>query len=176
MFATIIFPILLLTFGVLSVFHVRHDNYGCGYDVPDQSETDQAKAMLGLSSVLIVTYALEVFVFPAMMVNEIIRCLRRNHLFDRDKGKAFRFEFKFGPFLKLLQYLTRGKAGGMELKNKGELSDFATHGKSIYFYSLLPLLSHIFQLCVFRSGEQNIVTTYHYSKKSQQLILLQRTS
>jgi hypothetical protein len=128
-FATNIFPILLITFGMLSISYSRRNNYGCGHDVPDQSETIQAKAGLAISSVLIVTYALELLIFPAMMANRVIRCLRNNHLFDRDKGKALRFEFKFGLLLKLLQHLSRGRAGGTDLKNKGELSDFATHGE-----------------------------------------------
>lgn len=129
MFATNIFPILLLMFGMLSISYFRRNNYGCGFDVPDQSDTILVKAALSISSVLIVTYALELLMFPAMMVNEVIRCLRKNHLFDRDKGQASRFEFKFGLLLKLLQHLTRGRAGGSDLKKKGELSDFATHGE-----------------------------------------------
>lgn len=159
MFATIIFPILLIIFGMLSVYHFRRDNFGCGDDVSDQSETVQVKALRILSSILIVTYALEVFIFPAIIVNEIIRCLRSTDLFDRDRGRAFRFEFKFGLFLKLLQYLTRGKAGGMDLKNKGELSDFATHGKFNYVYQK-PILSLrlLYQICVFLSGEDELVS------------------
>jgi hypothetical protein len=103
MFANIIFPILLVTLGLIGISNYRRDNFGCGHDVPDQSNTTRARTTLAISSVLIVTYALELLVFPAMMVNEVIRCLRSHHLFDSSRGKAVRFEFKFGLFLKFLQ-------------------------------------------------------------------------
>lgn len=40
--------------------------------------------------------------------------------------KAERFEWQLGLFIKLLSLLTRGKLGGKYLKNKDELTDFAT--------------------------------------------------
>ena len=112
MFATSIIPIALVAFGIVSIYYFRHNNYGCGNDVPDQSTTIRSRTVQSIVSVLVVTYALEVLVFPLMMVNSLIRYLKNHQLLDRDKGKAFRFEFKFGLFLKLLQHLTRGKAGG----------------------------------------------------------------
>ena len=112
MFATSIIPIALVAFGIVSIHYFRHNNYGCGNNVPDQSTTIRSRTVQSIVSVLVVTYALEVLVFPLMMVNSLIRYLKNHQLLDRDKGKAFRFEFKFGLFLKLLQHLTRGKAGG----------------------------------------------------------------
>ena len=112
MFAISIIPIALIAFGIISIHYFRHNNYGCGTNVPDQSTTMRSRATQSIVSVLVVTYALEVLVFPLMMVNSLIRYLKNHHFFDRDRGRAFRFEFKFGLFLKLLQHLTRGKAGG----------------------------------------------------------------
>ena len=115
MFAISIIPIALVAFGIISIHYFRHNNYGCGANVPDQSTTMRSRAVQSIVSVLVVTYALEVLVFPLMMVNSLIRYLKNHHFFDRDKGRAFRFEFKFGLFLKLLQHLTRGKAGGEQI-------------------------------------------------------------
>lgn len=109
--------------GIILVYLLRKDNYGCGdedepFDAPDQG------AWYVLFCILLVTYAFELLVFPAMIVNKIVKIFRKIKLLDRSRvegwgGKAERFEYKFGLVLKALQYLTRGKAGGMDLKNEG---------------------------------------------------------
>ena len=84
----------------------------------------------GLLCALLVTYALEILIWPTIIVNAIIRALRRRR--NRVEHKAKRFELKFGCLLKCLSCLARKKGvlvlqGGKDLKNKGELKDFAYH-------------------------------------------------
>ena len=62
-------------------------------------------------------------------MNKLIRVLKINRFWSRARvegrgGKAERFERNLGLLLKCLQCLTRGKAGGKDLKNTGELKDF----------------------------------------------------
>eukprot|EP00956_Cyclotella_meneghiniana_P032269 scaffold87865_cov64-Cyclotella_meneghiniana.AAC.2 len=59
MFATSIIPIALVAFGIVSIHYFRHNNYGCGNDVPDQSTTIRSRTVQSIVSVLVVTYALE---------------------------------------------------------------------------------------------------------------------
>ena len=86
--------------------------------------------------------------WPAYLANVIIKLLRMNRLLDRKRvsGKARRFEYYLGILFKCLQCISRGKAGGQDLKvrgsnlylafsrhylivskNRGELEEFARH-------------------------------------------------
>jgi len=131
MFVSNIYPFVLVALGVYYIYDMRKDNYGCGTagePLPPPDETPY----YGLFCCLIVTYAVEVLFWPAVLANKIIKLLRMNRFFDRRRvegrgGKAERFERKFGLILKMLSCITRGKAGGQDLKNKGELKEFASH-------------------------------------------------
>lgn len=144
MFATNFFPLLLLSIGVTRVWGLRHNNYGCGEDVPAPTNKPDDDVWFVLFCILLITYALELLVFPAMFANSIIRLLRKHKLFDRKRvegrgGKASRFEFKLGMTLKLLQCVTCSRAGGSDLKNKGELKEFCSHGE-LHIVSILSIV------------------------------------
>lgn len=120
MFVSNALPSLLLINGVVVVHRLRLNNYGCG-DVDEPIQHPDKEIWFGFFSVLLVTYALELFVWPAIVMNFIIKVFRKIRFLDRSQveGKAARFEYKFGIMLKVIQYLTCNKAGGTELKNTG---------------------------------------------------------
>lgn len=121
----------MVVLGIWAVYDLRHNNYGCGEDGNPTVYPDE-NAAYGFFCALMVTYALELLIWPAIIVNKVIRVLRVNRFWNRGRvegrgGKAERFERKLGCCLKTLSCIARGKAGGRELKNKGELKDFASH-------------------------------------------------
>lgn len=131
MFFSNLYPMALLGMGIYYVSAVRKNNYGCGNDGEPMEHPDKG-AMYGLFCTLLVTYALELLIFPAMLTNKVIRKLKINRFWDRSRvegrgGKAERFERRLGCMLKMLSYIAKGKAGGKELKNEGELKEFAAH-------------------------------------------------
>lgn len=70
--------------------------------------------------------------WPAILINTFVRMSRTNCFCDRGRvegrgGKAERFESRLGCFFRMISCISRGKAGGQDLKNKGELKDFASH-------------------------------------------------
>ncbi|KAL7535163.1 hypothetical protein ACHAXR_006312 [Thalassiosira sp. AJA248-18] len=125
------YPLAMISIGIYYVYDMRNDNYGCGDDGNPASIPDEG-VWYGLFCALLVTYALEILVWPAIITNKFIRVLKVNRFWDRSRvqgrgGKAERFEKKLGLILKMLSCIARGKAGGKDLKNQGELEDFATH-------------------------------------------------
>ena len=77
------------------------------------------------------TYSLELLIFPAMLVNKFMRWLRRNKFSQQfryaTKAKGERLETCLGGLLKCLSVVCCNKAGGKELKNQGEMKDFASN-------------------------------------------------
>lgn len=77
------------------------------------------------------TYSLELLIFPAMLVNKFMRWLRRNKFTQQEryatKAKGERLETCLGGLLKCLSVVCCNKAGGKELKNQGEMKDFASN-------------------------------------------------
>mmetsp|Transcript_29580 Transcript_29580/g.59412 ORF Transcript_29580/g.59412 Transcript_29580/m.59412 type:complete len:985 (+) Transcript_29580:263-3217(+) len=131
-FAVNIFPILLLVFGVLQIAATRKDNYGCFEETPVYYP--DKGAMYALFSILLVTYALELLIWPTIITNKFIRYLRggsrlKNLGLDRNSthSKGKRLESCLGGILKCVSVLCCNKAGGHDLKNKGELKDFASN-------------------------------------------------
>eukprot|EP00579_Thalassiosira_antarctica_P010681 CAMPEP_0201912116 /NCGR_PEP_ID=MMETSP0903-20130614/2870_1 /ASSEMBLY_ACC=CAM_ASM_000552 /TAXON_ID=420261 /ORGANISM="Thalassiosira antarctica, Strain CCMP982" /LENGTH=1009 /DNA_ID=CAMNT_0048447001 /DNA_START=24 /DNA_END=3053 /DNA_ORIENTATION=- len=131
MFVSNLYPLVLLGMGVYYVYAIRDNNYGCGADGEPVTRPDEG-VWYGLYCALLITYALELLIWPAIITNKFIRILRTNIFWDRNRvegrgGKVERFERKLGLILKMLSCIARGKAGGKDLKNKGELKEFASH-------------------------------------------------
>ena len=79
------FPVALCVIGVLYVEETRRDNYGCGEGVELVHNPEGSYAAV-LFKVLLVTYALELLVFPAIVVNRIVRVLRSNRVTQGSSG------------------------------------------------------------------------------------------
>lgn len=124
-----LFPIILVGWGIYKTFHSRYNNFGCGQDVELVYDPD-ATPRFGLFAVLLVTYALELLVFPAIVTNKIVHCTRSHLVQDRysSQRRSERFEFCLGSCMKCLSVCLRNpNLGGKELKNTGELKDFASN-------------------------------------------------
>ena len=129
-FALNIFPIILLVVGCLKIAEIRQDNYGCG-DQPLVAEPPDSGPIYSIFCVLIVTYALELLFFPAIVANKIIRWLRGSRLVRKQRyeteKKGERLEQCLGGCLKCISVMCCNKAGGKELTNQGEMKDFASN-------------------------------------------------
>jgi len=131
MFVNNIYPLVLLGVGVLYVYEIRKNNYGCGADGEPLTKPDGG-VWYGFFCGVLFTYAIELLTWPAIVMNSFIRMLKIKMFRGRSRvegrgGKAERFERNLGLLLKFVSCITRGKAGGKDLKNKGELKDFASH-------------------------------------------------
>ena len=129
-------PFFLLIFGVHNVYQMRHDNYGCGVENPIPENKPDEGVWYGLFVALLITYALELFIWPAILVQHIMRQLRSKSYLARsrveaDDRRAQRLEQYVGLALRLLQCITCNMTS--DFKNKGELKEFAVHFVSTYF-------------------------------------------
>lgn len=127
MFAVNIFPIVLIALGIARIAEGRQNNYGCGEEEPKFYPDDGP--IYGLFCVLIVTFALELLVFPAIVTNKIVHLIRASKLVRRTystRAKGERLEQCLGMVFKCIALCCRGQ-GGHDLKNKGEWKDFASN-------------------------------------------------
>eukprot|EP00804_Cyclotella_cryptica_P026509 CCRYP_008141-RB/>CCRYP_008141-RB protein AED:0.08 eAED:0.08 QI:258/1/1/1/0.63/0.5/12/1927/500 len=125
MFAVNVFPILLISLGIAKVVELRQNNYGCGDEEPEFYPDDGP--IYGLFCVLILTLALELLVFPAMLTNKVVQSIRSNKLVRKTystRAKGERLEQCLGIVFKCISLCCKNK-GGKDLKNKGEWKDFA---------------------------------------------------
>ena len=127
MFAVKMFPLLLLALGIKRVDDLRQDNYGCRDEEPIFYPDDTV--IYGLFCVLMVTFALELLIFPMILTNKIIRWIRsstfvRKAYSTRSKGE--RLEQCLGYVFKCVSMCNKN-LGGKDLKNKGEMKDFASN-------------------------------------------------
>ena len=112
----------------------RANNFGCGQlpngnDVPLVYDPN-ATPSFALFSVLLVTYALELLVFPMIVTNKIVKFTRGHIVRDRYSAqrRGERLELCLGSCMKCISVLLNNpNLGGKEIKNKGELKDFATN-------------------------------------------------
>ena len=125
-----LFPIVLLVVGCLKVYQVRRDNYGCGEDEVLVSSPPDSGVQYNLFCTLLVTYALEMFIWPAVFVSHVVYLFRRNSFTQRHtyatRAKGKRLEMCLGVVFKCVSVLFPNQ-GGKELKNEGEMSDFASN-------------------------------------------------
>ena len=130
MFAITLFPAALVTFGILKVVTIRKDNYGCG-DKSLISQPPDSGVFYAFFCVLLVTYALELLVWPAVLANKIMRWIKSNKLTHgrryATQAKGERLEQCLGGLLKCISVLCCNKQGGKEIKNQGEMKDFASN-------------------------------------------------
>jgi hypothetical protein len=128
------FPLVLLITGILYVEEMRYDNYGCGIGVELVDYDPEGNFAAVLYKVLLVTYALELLVFPSIIVNRIILALRRNDAIRSrryaTKAKGERLENCLGMLLRCISLCCKGQ-GGKEIKNRGEMKDFASNLASV---------------------------------------------
>ena len=129
-----LFPILLLVFGIVWLHIARRDNYGCpeGVDYRNQHLNPWDGFIHAIFIVLMCTYAIELFMWPLVIVNVIVQQLKTKtgRFIDgrqRLHQRAERLERVLGFVLRIMQCCTCGRFGGQELKNKGELSEFAVN-------------------------------------------------
>jgi len=135
MFVINLFPIALVIGGIIKTYNNRQDNFGCGQN-PDGTNVEllyspDKTPSFALYSILLVTYALEILVFPMMLTNKIVK-FTRDHIIARDRystqKRGERLELCLGGCMKCISVLLNNpNLGGKELKNKGELKDFATN-------------------------------------------------
>ena len=123
------FPVALCVIGVLYVEETRRDNYGCGEGVELVHNPEGSYAAV-LFKVLLVTYALELLVFPSIIVNRIVRVLRSNRVTQGSryatKAKGERLEQCLGGLMRCISICCSSQ-GGKEIKNQGEMKDFASN-------------------------------------------------
>lgn len=129
-FALSLFPLLLLVGGIVRIHIARRDNFGCpeGVDYKHQNLNPWSHAIF---IVLMCTYAIELLFWPVVIVNVLVQQLKKTgRLIDGRKRlhrRAERLERVLGFVLRMMQCCTCGRYGGQELKNKGELSEFAVN-------------------------------------------------
>lgn len=130
--AGVIFPIAIFIFGIWSVHHNRANNYQCGQGVVVEI-SPESNVFYAFFSVLMITYALEILFWPSAVVAKLVRLAKKNGLFQRGKEEQeYRLQYTIGLVLRCLQFVTCGKVGGKEFKNK-ELKDFAVQFVSSLF-------------------------------------------
>jgi hypothetical protein len=131
--AGVCFPVILLWFGIDSIGYYREDNFRCGSDVPRPDVTPDEFVYFYFFSILMITYALEILFWPTVFVNKIVRFFKKHDMFQKRKKGLYRdrIECIVGLLLRFLQCLTRGKLGGKDFKNRGELKEFAEEFVSI---------------------------------------------
>lgn len=129
-----LFPICLLVFGIVWIHIARRDNYGCpeGVDYRNQNLNPWNGFTSAIFIVLMCTYAIELLMWPLVIVNVIVQQLKTKtgRFIDgrqRLHQRAERLERVLGFVLRMMQCCTCGRFGGQELKNKGELSEFAVN-------------------------------------------------
>jgi len=129
MFVANLFPLLLLIYGIWNVYQLRANNYTCGIGNKEPDERPDEGYWYGFLCLLMITYALELLVWPAIVLNHIIRLFRRQSFWVRNivggnGGGAERFEQYVAMGLRLLQCTTCNKTN---FRNQGELKEFACH-------------------------------------------------
>ena len=134
MFIIDCFPIALIIVGCIQVHQGRINNYGCG-DQPLAEAPPDSGVFYNLFCVLIVSYAFELLVWPATIANKIMRWIRSHELILKGryatKAKGERLERCLGVLLKCISVCCCNKQGGKELRNQGEMKDFAVNLVSI---------------------------------------------
>jgi len=179
MFFSNLYPIALVALGITYVHLIRADNYGCGENgevIPGESREDTP--YYGLFCAFLVLVAMELLVWPAMLMNKITKALkfRRN----RTEQKAFRFELKFGCLLKLMSCCFGKKMHVLkyhgELKNKGELKDFASQLMCLLNNETKMGLVLTDMYCGFKmlsrvQGERKVRAIKKLAKKNKSLLL-----
>ena len=130
MFIIDCFPIALIIVGCIQVHQGRINNYGCG-DQPLVEAPPDSGVFYNLFCVLIVSYAFELLVWPAIAVNKIVRWIRSHEVIQRGryatKARGERLEQCLGGFLKCISVCCCNKQGGKEFRNQGEMKDFAVN-------------------------------------------------
>jgi hypothetical protein len=130
MFIIDCFPIALIIVGCLKVNQGRKNNYGCG-DEPLVEAPPDSGLFYNFFCVLIVSYAFELLVWPAITANKIMRWIRNHKVIRRGryatKAKGERLEQCLGGLLKCISVCCCNKQGGKEIKNQGEMKDFASN-------------------------------------------------
>ena len=131
MFVLSLFPLALLILGIIRVHRGREDHFGCPEGVNFDMDPWHARFYKRTYILLMFTYALELLLWPLVLVNFTVQQLKKtDRYFDRRERlqrRAERLERIFGFVLRMIQCCTCGKFGGHELKNKGELSEFAVN-------------------------------------------------
>ncbi len=132
------FPVILLAMGIHGVKYYREDNFRCGSDVPPPDVPPDEFVHFHFFSFLMITYALEVLFWPTIFVSKITRFFKKHDMFQKREGRRqrYRIECMMGLMLRCLQCLSRGKVGGKDFKNRGELKEFADQfvSNSSFFY------------------------------------------
>jgi hypothetical protein len=80
-----------------------------------------------------VTFALELLVFPAIVTNKIVHLIRSKTLVRKryaTHAKGERLEQCLGCIFKCISLCSKDQ-GGKDLKNKGEMKDFASNLVSV---------------------------------------------
>ena len=159
MFIIDCFPIALIIVGCIQVNELRKNNYGCG-DQPLVTPPPDSGVVYHFFCVLIVSFALELLVWPAISANKVIRWIRNHKVIRRGryatKAKGERLEQCLGGYLKCLSVCCCNKQGGKEIRNQGEMKDFASNLVSARIlllchtrlsYNVIRLPSMLYFLC-----------------------------
>ena len=130
MFIIDCFPIALIIVGCIQVNQLRENNYGCG-DQPLVEAPPDSGVFYNFFCALIISYAFELLVWPAIAVNKIVRWIRSHEVIRRGryatKARGERLEQCLGGLLKCISVCCCNKQGGKEFRNQGEMKDFAVN-------------------------------------------------
>jgi hypothetical protein len=152
MFIIDCFPVALIIVGCIQVNEGRKNNYGCG-DQPLVTDPPDSGVFYNLFCVLIVSYALELLVWPAIFANKIVRWIRNHEVIRRGryaaKARGERLEQCLGGLLKCISVCCCNKQGGKELRNQGEMKDFAKNLVRAY-------------VCVCKEDADLVLSDVHY--------------
>ena len=106
---------------------MRKSNYGCENEDPTYYPDETA--IYYLFCVLMFTFALELLVFPSIVTNKIVHSFRKSKLVRgvySTQSKGERLEQCLGYIFKCISMCNKS-IGGQDLKNKGEMKDFASN-------------------------------------------------
>ena len=126
-FAGNLIPLGLVIYALVYVTLRRSNNFGCGEMEPHRNP--DSNTYFVMYSVLGVLYWIELSFLPAIVVQKVMRQIKNNRLtsnvYYSEEAKRRRLEQCLGSLFSCLNCVCGGKKWGGDLRNQGEMKDFA---------------------------------------------------